>query len=132
VDLAGGDPGQVALPLLRSSVPHDRRAHGVDGQERHWHPGDRGLVGEDELVEHGPVASPVLRGPAQGQPAVAAELADDGAVRLPVAVVAAGLGEAAAHLRGHQAGEILPELPAEQVLLGRVGQVHPLSAAGTK
>src|ERR1035438_3450614 len=90
MDLTRGYPGEVARLLLRGAVAHDRRADGVDGQEGHRHPGDRRLVGEDELVEHGAATPAVFRGPAQGQPAVAAELPDHLAVGLAVPVVAVG------------------------------------------
>src|SRR5258707_1638621 len=86
-------------------------------------------MGKDQLVEHGTAAPAVVRGPAEGQPAVAAKLPDNLAVRLAVAVVPSGVGQAAAKLGGHQVGEVVPQLAAELLLLGGIGQGHPVSIA---
>src|SRR5262249_31320693 len=98
-----------------------------DREERNWHAGDRGLVGEDQLIGDGRAAAAELCWPAQREPAVGAELAYHLAVGGPVPVVAAGPGEAGPPLRRHQRGEILAQLIAPLVLLRRVAQVHAAS-----
>jgi len=129
VDLARGYPRQIERLLRRGAEAHDRRPHRVDGQERHRDPRDRGLVGEDELVEHGSAAPAVFLRPAQRQPAVRAKLADDGAVGIAAAIVALGrVGDRRAHLVCHQAAEVVAQLQPEPFLLGGVGDAHPLSA----
>jgi hypothetical protein len=126
MDLARRDPRQVELPLLRGAEPHDGRADRVDGQEWHRYPGGRGLVGEDELVHRGHSAAAVLPRPAQGEPAVAAEPADDVPVRRAVTVLTVGRVERLAQGRGHEVGEVGPQYPPELLLLGRVADVHTL------
>ena len=129
MELARRDPRQVEGLLLRRPVPHDRRADRVDGQERHRHPGHRRLVGEDQLVEHGPAAAAVLPRPAQRQPAVLPELPDDLKVGLAVPVVTVPVGPAqltqrGAHVRGHQAREVRAQLASQLFLLRGVGDAH--------
>ena len=124
VELARGDPGQVERLLLGRPVPHDRRPHRVDGQERHRHPGDRRLVGEDELVEHCPAAPAVLGRPAERQPAVATELPNDLAIRLPVPEALVPSRQRRAHLGGHQPGEVRAQLLPQPFLLRGVGDAH--------
>src|SRR5215831_9541133 len=63
-------------------------------------------------------------------PAIAAELPDHLAVGLAVPVLPVGRGEGLPDVGRHQAGEVLAQLLAEPLLLGRVGELHPPSAPG--
>ena len=86
-------------------------------------PGGGRLIDEDELVDQRGAAPAVLGRPAEGQPAVPAELPDHLPVGLPVAVVAAL--QRRPEVRGHQPGEVRLQFTSQPLLLRRVGEVHP-------
>jgi hypothetical protein len=124
VDVPGGDGGQEPLALPRGAVPHDGRPHRIDGEERHRYPGHRGLVGEDELLQHRPGAATVLGRPAQRQPTVATQLAHHCPVGRAIAVFTFARGQVGADLGRHQVGEVVAQVVAEPVVFGRKSQLH--------
>ena len=117
-DLAGGDALQELRLLLVGAELHQRRADGADGHEGQRRPGDVGLFKEDQLLGGRVALAAVLLRPAEGQPAVAADLADGVAVQVAPFHAAQG----GAQLGGHQVLEVVPHLEAQGVLLG--GQVY--------
>ena len=124
VQLALEDPREEVLLLLVGAVAHDRRPDRVERQVGDRYAGDGGRVGEDQLLDHRAGLAAVLLRPADAEPAVGAELADHLLVDGVVAELAGRGGEPGLHLGRDERGEVLAQLLAELLLLGREGDVH--------
>ena len=122
VDLAGEDAGQEARLLLVGAVRHDRRADGVDGDERERRMGALHLVEQDELIGRRPALAAELLRPAEAEPAVGAHLPHDPAeLGVALAVVAHA---ARAPRAGAARSKYVAQLFAQRFLLGGFGEMH--------
>jgi hypothetical protein len=118
------------ITLLRfAAVLLNRRPDGADGEEREGEPGALGLFGEDVLLDGRSPLAAVLRGPADAEPAVAAELLQRTAKQGSAAFAALHL---AFELRRHQPRKVVAKLGAQRLLL--VGQIdlHTTSPLGSR
>src|SRR5690606_30782422 len=111
------DRGEELLLLLVGAEAHDRRPHRVEREVRDRHAGDRRLVGEDQLLDHRARLAAELLRPADAEPAVGAELADDLLVDTGVAELPGGGGEPGAAFGRDELGEVAAELLTERLLL---------------
>ena len=121
VQLPGEDLGEEGLLLLLGAELHERRADGVQRDERERDTGAVRLVVEEVLLHRGAALPAVRGGPPDAEPAVLAELAHELAVRLATRLAA---GQLAASLRRHQRREVAAQLGLEGPLLGRQVDVH--------
>ena len=117
-DVARGHAGQKLFFLRFSTMLHQRRANGADGHEGKRCTCDVGFFKEDQLLGRRQALAAILLGPANGQPAVAPHLADQGAVL----VAALGTAHAGLDLGRHQVLEVVTALQAQRMLLR--GQIN--------
>src|SRR5262245_15510306 len=120
VDLPREDPGEEAPLLLLGPEGHQRRAHGIDRDERKRRLRTPHLVEPDRLLDGAEPAPAVLLRPADAEPAVAPHLLDQ-PLDLRPALHAAQL---AALVGRDQLLEVGAQLAPQRLLLVGVVDVH--------